>query len=161
MSYFSLATPKLTHRCFAIVAVAVLLAGKTLHVHQECGDCCQVSGSSASEFDETQVAALAAETCPFGCNHHPAAEESTGLPSGDHPAGCDHPGSDHPGSDPAPVHEEHGCAVCSVLAAAPECPLVMGLPEWSDLVQTAELGEACLPDIVEGKIIRLRGPPIA
>lgn len=152
-----LTTPTLTHRLLAMVAMVVLLAGKTLHVHQECSNCsgasdCSTADCSAADCSleggdhcAVDVAEQSPISCPFGCDHHLTDLESADEPVEDLPA----------------PHEEHRCAVCSVLAAAPECPLVMGLPEWTTLVQPAVLAKVSLPDTVEGREIRLRGPPLA
>lgn len=143
-----LTKPNLLHRVLAIVAMVVLLTGRTIHVHQECADCC---GSETQTGSGTVAAVVTGSqptqiSCKFGCDHHVAEFEATNGPVED---------------SPPPSHDESSCAVCSVLAAAPDFVLVLGMPEWADLVQPAVLGNVSLPDTADGREIRLRGPPIA
>lgn len=156
-----------------MVALFVMLAGKTIHVNQDCSDCRTNSVCETDERDagtrETDSKQESAVACPFGCDGHSKGSHSEGGHSERGHLKRGHLAHDHlahglptdvPGEHSDPVHETHDCAVCSVLASAPDCPLVVGLPEWPDLVQPAVLAEICLPDVVEGREIRLRGPPL-
>lgn len=134
-----LTKPTSTHRWLAIVAVFVFVAGKTLHVHQECSSCC--------EF-ESPVVSEEVEVCPYGCQHHATTSHSD--------CGSEENDSRHSNQP----HDEHQCAVCSVLAAASQCPIILGLPELHSLVQPATELNVSVPDCLEVRIVRLRGPPV-
>ena len=154
MMISTLIKPNLSHRVLAIVAMVVLLTGKTAHVHQECTDCRSPESHSETETSATNIAETVSSnltepvqvSCPLGCDHD-VAESTAG---------------DQPTKDLPPLgHDESSCAVCDVLAAAPDHVLVMCLPEWTNLVQAAVPAQVNLPEAVEGREIRLRGPPIA
>ena len=123
-------------RWLAITAAVVLLSGKLIHSGQECGGC------STHCHTSPKTSTASSRPCPFGCEHH--SHENPCTPSGE----------ESPGD-----HDEHECAVCSVLSHVIECPEIVGLPDESDLI-TATVG----PDSVSADAeiffsIHPRGPP--
>lgn len=123
-----------------MVAIAVMLVGKLVHLGQVCTDCC-----SGDHCQIMTPKSEAVETCPFGCQHHspdeqnPEGEEQNSRGNG---------------------HDAHQCAVCSVLSHATQCPAIVGLPDESDLV--AELMMAPRDLAIQEAIFRAnpRGPPV-
>ncbi len=108
-------TSRLTRagRWLAISALAVLLSGRLVHIGQECGGCCSSSHCHATAAESRPTE----RPCPFGCEHH------------SHDAPNEPCSSDTPNS-----HDEHDCAICSVLSHVTQCPELVGLPAESELV---------------------------
>lgn len=127
--------PTSTHRWLAVVAMVVFVAGKSLHIHQE--SCCGNDATTAADVETS---------CPFGCQHHELSSTQA---------------DDDGQPDHAPTHDEQQCSVCLVLAAATECPFVLQLPECDSLIQPTASRSVRLPDLLEARLVRLRGPPIA
>ena len=128
-------------RWLAILAMLVLLVGKFVHLGQECDGCCEDGHClvSASESDRSVP-------CPFGCEHHkPAIAESESKSEG--------------GDSPASQHDEHQCAVCSVLSQVTDGPAIVGLPDECELV--VETVSVVREVAIRGAFFRARprGPP--
>lgn len=122
----------------AILAMAVLIFGKLIHLGQECGECCSSSHCSL----DTLAPERSERPCPFGCEHH-----SHTTPT--EPSDGETPES----------HDEHNCAICSVLSHVTDCPELAGLPAESELVgvadssnETIEVADLLFP-------VHPRGPP--
>lgn len=126
-------------RIAALLAMVVLFGGKTVHVHQESCDC-SVSEES-SEVVSSESACDLYNGCPFGCDdcHTSSPEESD---TNDEP------------------HEEHQCAVCSVLAQSLDQVVFTILTTESALV--ADVVAIAVEAPAEGFLLqpKTRGPPI-
>ncbi|MEZ6123914.1 MAG: hypothetical protein R3C49_12145 [Planctomycetaceae bacterium] len=114
----------------------ILFGGKTVHRHQECSGCCRGTHATAARSPVPDQ-----RPCPFGCQHHA-------------PAGNSEDG------DAPPAHDEHQCAVCSVLAQSPECPVVLTAPELSDLVVERVVHLVHGPALSGIAAVQNRGPPV-
>lgn len=125
-------------RWLAITAVTVLLFGKLVHLGQECGGCCSSSHGHAS----AQESARSEQECPFGCDHH------------------SQNGPNEPCSSESPNdHDEHGCAVCSLLSQVTESPDLVGLPGESELVAASVCLSAAFAAADVFSPVHPRGPP--
>ena len=125
-------------RLAATMSLFVVLAGKTVHQHQECGcgdDHCSVEQTSKP-----------VKPCPYGCQHHDNTSSDAGHKSE---------------QDGKPKHEEHLCPVCSLLAQAPEKTSLVDVPQSSEVILETIL--ICSDVPVDGLILsaRSRGPPAA
>ena len=128
--------PALICRLAAITAILVSGTGKAFHLHQECGGRC---GHAACRV-ETKRAVF----CPYGC-------ESCTL-TNDH--------KDPSNSQvPQPTHTEHECAVCSVLAQAPEMPVVVGTLDFLTFVRISPERNWASPLTGAPVAVHSRGPP--
>lgn len=130
---FSLSKPTRISQIAAITAIMVSGLGKTLHLHQQC-EC----GNPACDVQSVQTS-----TCPYGC-------ESCSFSDRTEPP---------EGESPKPQHNEHECAVCQVLAQAPNACAIAQTPE---VVQAARIPPATSwISNVTGLRIQLlsRGPP--
>jgi len=98
-------------RWLAILAVTVLWFGKLVHLGQECdNECCSSSHCHVASQESERP-------CPFGCKHH------------------SHTAPTEPCEDEAPNdHDEHHCAICSVLSHVTQCPEIAGLPAESEFL---------------------------
>ncbi|MEP3479129.1 MAG: hypothetical protein ABJZ55_07785 [Fuerstiella sp.] len=85
-------------------------------------------------------------SCSFGCDHQVAPLDMGNQPAKDLPSHGDN---------------ESSCVMCDVLAAVPDNGRVTRLPEWTNLVQSVVPAKVSLPETIEGREIRLRGPPTA
>lgn len=133
----SFSKPTLFSRVAALTALLIVGFGKNLHLHQECGHCCHSSHAAHSaplESDSQQ------KTCPFGCPHHSHTNDSEEKPS-------------------APAHDEHNCAVCSLLAQAPSVPFIVTLPEIPALVSHQIELSSEHPSQADSIQLKSRGPP--
>lgn len=126
-----------------MLAVGVLLFGKLVHQGQECGGCC-----TSSECHVVEQQPQGSEPpCPFGCEHHsqPRLQTAANEP-------CD--------SESPDGHDEHTCAVCSVLSHVTQSPDLVGLPAESELVAA----NACvIESMVTADVLfpaHPRGPPL-
>jgi hypothetical protein len=122
-------------RIAALAAVCMVLTGPVVHVHQHGESCC--SSSSGSDIQQDEV-----KPCPFGCAHH------TKQDSG--------PAED----SKQPYHDEHNCAVCSVLGQASSCPVLVGLPDVSEVVVDTISLISAGPSAGMMLIADARGPPV-
>ncbi|MCA9050754.1 MAG: hypothetical protein KDA89_18575 [Planctomycetaceae bacterium] len=102
-------------RCGAAMVVVVLLAGKLLHLNQECG-CCGCGVHSQQAEKPAKQSSLPVRPCPFGCCHHHS----------DTPTGSE--------QQPEKSHDESQCPVCSVLAQAPVSVCIVSVPAGTDVV---------------------------
>ena len=128
-----------------IVRIATLLAlvvsgfGQTFHRHQECTGRCDIPVN-------VSAAQPVAHHC---CDHsHSAVPDSQ-----------QHPGRGE--GNPTPAHDEHQCAICSVLAQTPQAPVVVELPQytgpvWLTIDNRPVAAKSRVPSIVNP-----RGPPTA
>ena len=122
-------------RIAAIVSVCMVLVGPIVHVHQHGESCCPASSGSLVQQKKVSP-------CPFDCDHH---SKQNSIPTED--------------SD-KPRHDDHNCAVCSVLAQALNCPVIVGLPDVSEVViETISLPSAA-PSAGMILITEARGPPV-
>lgn len=118
----------------AILSLLVVLFGKPVHFHQECGCCAPVSSTSGSHQKSV--------TCPFGCDHHCSPES---------------PDSEDKGGKP---HDSQHCSVCSQLAQAPDVIAIVDVPCCEDL---REIISAVSEDETQSAALLecSRGPPVA
>ena len=130
-------------RLLAIVAMFVLLFGRTIHLGQERGDCCSVS---SSQVHTEKAPTKQVRPCPYGCCHHDEQADSDKK-------------SGKPERDKRPGHDEHHCAVCSVFAQAPSCVAVVGLTIESDVVVETITFESASVATVTFLSAQPRGPP--
>ncbi|MEZ6060346.1 MAG: hypothetical protein R3C19_08300 [Planctomycetaceae bacterium] len=130
-------------RIAALAAILVSGFGQTVHIHQECGQhgCashCQVSGSATDSPGHADT-----HHC---CSHgHAAAPQDSEVPANSHV--------------PQPGHDDSHCAVCSVLAQAPQAPDIAGLP---DVVETVGIVREARRVVVVSRVafvVQTRGPP--
>ena len=125
-------------RWLAIAAVTALSFGKLVHLEQECGGCYSSSHCHVPE----QESGRSERPCPFGCAHH--SQEAPNEP-------CD---SDLPNG-----HDEHDCAICTVLSHVTECPELVGLPAESELVVASDLALEVVATADVLRPVHPRGPP--
>ena len=120
----------------AFAAILVVGMGKTLHFHQECGDCCKNHDqvNSAEEIE--------AIPCPFGCSHHSAPTNS-----------------EQDGSEPE-QHNEHDCPICQILGQPTSAPLILGLPEVTENRLIVLSLSSDSPEQGVETAYESRGPPI-
>ena len=125
-------------RWLAILAMCVMLVGKLVHFGQECDGCC-----SAGKCVVTSDGMHRTAPCPFGCTH----DHGT-VPSGSE--------SDEPSGK---GHDEHQCAVCSVLSHVTEAPEIVGIPDDFQIVadRPAVAPAFCLQEVFFDA--HPRGPP--
>ena len=122
-------------RIAALVAVCMVLTGPVVHVHQHGESCC--STGSGSDVQQNEV-----KPCQFGCAHHAKQDSSPAEDS------------------KQPCHDEHNCAVCSVLAQASSCPVIVGLPDVSEVVVNTISLLSAAPSAGMMLITEARGPPV-
>lgn len=120
----------------ALTAVLMGGLGKSLHVHQLGSECCGTSHEAGQRMT----------TCPYGCQHE--LPEQTGTTSDK---------SSEPVS--VPPHQEHRCAVCSVLALAPEIPEVVILKGLRESAWHSNHFVCASPQPVPPSTAPSRGPP--
>ena len=87
-------------RVAALLGLAVVVFGETLHLYQEC-DCCETLCSAAQE---------SVTACPFGCEHH--RETSEDSESSHHQSG----------------HDEESCSICFLLGQTPQETTIVEIP---------------------------------
>lgn len=100
-------------RLMAVLSLAVVLFGKPVHLHQECG-CCPVEMRERLTADE---ASLTSTACPFGCPHHATPVSDTERES-----------------QPRPCHDGQHCTVCQQLAQAPDLVAIVAVPIAVDVI---------------------------
>jgi hypothetical protein len=101
-------------RWLAIAGMALLPVGKLVHLGQECNGFCSGENCAVTSHNSDRNA-----PCAFGCQHH---EHSTQNSDGDEQ------------DSPTHSHDEHHCAVCSVLSHVTHSPTIVGLPDVLQLV---------------------------
>lgn len=130
-------TTSLLHRIAAIAAILVSCLGKTLHLHQECDGCC----SAEVCYVETSRSHSA---CPYGC-------KSCTLETASGPSESD--------ESPKPVHDEHQCSICQVLAQSPEIATILQAPELTDWLRIEVEIRPSQPQTKVALAVSPRGPP--
>ena len=163
MTFLSTSTRPINFgRCLAILSMCVLLSGRILHSHQNCGDCCQdnsaghnVAGHGAvhhpcrhglNQAFSQSCPGVHEQTCPFG--NDPL--DDTGKTAD---AGCPCP------TVPKSQHDPHQCAVCSVLSQAPELAVPVGLISIAQRVEEVQIFRPAIA--IAGALLlpQPRGPP--
>lgn len=91
-------------RVAALLSLAVVVFGETMHLYQEC-DCCETLCSVDQEL---------VTSCPFGCEHH-GTETPENSESG-HQSG----------------HDEESCSICFLLGQAPQETSIVEVPSLDD-----------------------------
>ncbi|MFY9252481.1 MAG: hypothetical protein WAO83_03425 [Fuerstiella sp.] len=121
-------------RIAALIAACLVISGPIVHTHEHGEGCCS---SVCSDTPAKPVT----KPCPFGCSHH-----------GTHDSAPED-------EDSNSEHDQHHCAVCSVLAQASSCPVILGMPQ--QLQDVVAIVSQHSDSAIVGTILETdaRGPP--